>query len=40
MTPQHALCNRQLGWERNPESSLDPRNPNGPVAFNQPHSSA
>ncbi|KAK0629391.1 hypothetical protein B0T17DRAFT_488910 [Bombardia bombarda] len=29
-----ALCNWQLGWERSPESSLDPTDPNGPVAFN------
>ena len=31
---EHALRNWQLGWKRNPESSLDPMNPNGPVAFN------
>ncbi|KAI8931021.1 hypothetical protein NX059_012032 [Plenodomus lindquistii] len=29
-----ALRNWQLGWRRNPESSLDPMSPNGPVAFN------
>lgn len=29
-----ALRNWQLGWSRNPESSLDPMDPNGPVAFN------
>ncbi|KAH9878086.1 hypothetical protein J1614_003303 [Plenodomus biglobosus] len=29
-----ALRNWQLGWRRNPESSLDPLSPNGPVAFN------
>jgi hypothetical protein len=31
---ENALRNWQLGWNRNPESSLDPMNPNGPVAFN------
>lgn len=31
---ENALRNWQLGWTRNPESSLDPMNPNGPVAFN------
>jgi hypothetical protein len=31
---EHALRNWQSGWKRNPESSLDPMNPNGPVAFN------
>jgi len=31
---EHALRNWQLGWKRNPESSLDPLDPNGPVAFN------
>jgi hypothetical protein len=31
---ENALRNWQLGWKRNPESSLDPMNPNGPVAFN------
>ncbi|EKG11436.1 Transcription factor fungi [Macrophomina phaseolina MS6] len=31
---EHALRNWQLGWKRNPESSLDPMDPNGPVAFN------
>jgi hypothetical protein len=29
-----ALRNWQIGWKRNPESSLDPMSPNGPVAFN------
>jgi hypothetical protein len=29
-----ALRNWQTGWRRNPESSLDPMSPNGPVAFN------
>ncbi|KAF2453168.1 hypothetical protein BDY21DRAFT_388223 [Lineolata rhizophorae] len=29
-----ALRNWQIGWKRNPESSLDPMDPNGPVAFN------
>lgn len=29
-----ALRNWQLGWRRTPESSLDPLNPEGPVAFN------
>jgi hypothetical protein len=29
-----ALRQWQAGWERTPESSLDPSNPNGPVAFN------
>ncbi|KAH7093622.1 hypothetical protein FB567DRAFT_177528 [Paraphoma chrysanthemicola] len=29
-----ALRNWQIGWRRNPESSLDPLSPNGPVAFN------
>jgi hypothetical protein len=29
-----ALRNWQIGWRRNPESSLDPMSPNGPVAFN------
>ncbi|PNS20504.1 hypothetical protein CAC42_5954 [Sphaceloma murrayae] len=31
---EQALRNWQLGWSRNPESSLDPMDPNGPVAFN------
>jgi hypothetical protein len=31
---EQALRNWQQGWERNPESSLDPMDPNGPVAFN------
>ncbi|KAG4443660.1 hypothetical protein IFR05_000846 [Cadophora sp. M221] len=31
---EHALRNWQLGWKRTPESSLDPMDPNGPVAFN------
>jgi hypothetical protein len=29
-----ALRNWQTGWRHNPESSLDPMSPNGPVAFN------
>lgn len=29
-----ALRNWQIGWRHNPESSLDPVSPNGPVAFN------
>ncbi|KAF2276594.1 uncharacterized protein EI97DRAFT_45128 [Westerdykella ornata] len=29
-----ALRNWQTGWKHNPESSLDPMSPNGPVAFN------
>lgn len=29
-----ALRSWQAGWEQTPESSLDPSNPNGPVAFN------
>jgi hypothetical protein len=31
---EQALRNWQLGWKQNPESSLDPLDPNGPVAFN------
>ncbi|TVY60653.1 Transcriptional regulator ADR1 [Lachnellula suecica] len=31
---EHALRTWQAGWKRNPESSLDPSDPNGPVAFN------
>ncbi|KAH7130226.1 hypothetical protein B0J11DRAFT_247115 [Dendryphion nanum] len=31
---ENALRNWQIGWSRNPESSLDPMSPNGPVAFN------
>ena len=31
---EHALRNWQIAWKRNPESSLDPLNPNGPVTFN------
>ena len=31
---EQALHNWQSGWKRNPESSLDPTDPNGPVAFN------
>ncbi|KAL2410889.1 hypothetical protein ABEF91_000675 [Exophiala dermatitidis] len=31
---EQALRSWQLAWKRNPESSLDPMNPNGPVAFN------
>lgn len=29
-----ALRNWQMGWRQNPESSLDPISPDGPVAFN------
>jgi hypothetical protein len=29
-----ALRNWQIGWRQNPEPSLDPMNPDGPVAFN------
>ncbi|WEW61742.1 hypothetical protein PRK78_007236 [Emydomyces testavorans] len=31
---EQALRNWQIGWKRHPESSLDPQDPNGPVAFN------
>ena len=31
---ERALRNWQAGWRRNPESSLNPMDPNGPVAFN------
>ncbi|KAF2010787.1 hypothetical protein BU24DRAFT_471832 [Aaosphaeria arxii CBS 175.79] len=31
---ENALRNWQIGWTRNPESSLDPMSQNGPVAFN------
>jgi hypothetical protein len=31
---EQALRNWQMGWKRNPESSLDPLDPNGPIAFN------
>ena len=31
---EQALRNWQLAWKRNPESSLNPMNPNGPVTFN------
>jgi hypothetical protein len=31
---EQALRNWQIAWKRNPESSLDPLNPNGPVTFN------
>ncbi|EEP78438.1 predicted protein [Uncinocarpus reesii 1704] len=31
---ERALRNWQIGWKRHPESSLDPQDPNGPVAFN------
>jgi hypothetical protein len=31
---ENALRNWQIGWKNNPESSLDPLSPNGPVAFN------
>ena len=31
---EQGLRNWQLIWEKNPEASLDPRNPHGPVAFN------
>lgn len=34
MPLENALRNWQLCWERNPESSLDPSDRNGPVAFN------
>lgn len=30
---EHALASWKSGWRRTPESSLDPQNPNGPVAF-------
>ena len=30
---EHALSAWKNGWKRTPESSLDPQNPNGPVAF-------
>ena len=30
---EQALAAWQSGWKRTPESSLDPRNPNGPIAF-------
>lgn len=33
-TVEQALRNWQCGWTRNPESSIDPVNPYGPVAFN------
>jgi hypothetical protein len=33
-TLEQALKNWQYGWEINPESSLDPMDPHGPVAFN------
>lgn len=32
-TLERALRNWQDGWERNPESSLDPQDPSGPLAF-------
>ena len=31
---EQALKNWQCGWESNPESSLDPQDPHGPLAFN------
>ncbi|OJD25028.1 hypothetical protein ACJ73_03608 [Blastomyces percursus] len=31
---EKALWNWQMGWKRNPQSSLDPRDPDGPVALN------
>lgn len=31
---EFALRSWQIGWKRHPESSLDPQDPNGPVAFN------
>ncbi|KAK4160586.1 hypothetical protein QBC43DRAFT_270269 [Cladorrhinum sp. PSN259] len=31
---ENALRNWQICWEQSPESSLDPSDPNGPVAFN------
>lgn len=31
---EQALRRWQMGWNRNPESSVDPSDPNGPVAFN------
>ncbi|KLJ11460.1 hypothetical protein EMPG_13349 [Blastomyces silverae] len=31
---EQALWNWQMGWKRNPQSSLDPQDPDGPVAFN------
>ena len=31
---EQALKNWQCGWESNPESSLDPQDPHGPIAFN------
>lgn len=31
---EHALRRWQMGWRRNPESSVDPTDPRGPVAFN------
>ncbi|RMZ73863.1 C2H2 type zinc finger containing [Pyrenophora seminiperda CCB06] len=31
---ENALRNWQIGWRQNPESSLNPMNKNGPVAFN------
>jgi hypothetical protein len=31
---EQALRRWQMGWNRNPESSIDPSDPNGPVAFN------
>ena len=30
---EHGLSAWKAGWKRTPESSLDPQNPNGPVAF-------
>lgn len=31
---EQALRKWQMGWNRSPESSIDPSDPNGPVAFN------
>ncbi|KAL2381852.1 regulatory protein [Blastomyces gilchristii SLH14081] len=31
---EQALRNWQIGWKRNPQLSLDPHDPDGPVAFN------
>ncbi|KAH8902700.1 hypothetical protein BR93DRAFT_919808 [Coniochaeta sp. PMI_546] len=31
---EQALRRWQMGWNRSPESSIDPSDPNGPVAFN------
>lgn len=34
MPLEQALRRWQMGWNRSPESSIDPSDPNGPVAFN------